>query len=172
MGTLKLQLLHMAPVVWVVEMRTCCALGGPRVPCKAARAPLFQEPFPKITMDTRVKTECALARFCFIYSSITHISKISIKRMVSYICIMFCWFLKKILFIYFGQSGKEGEREGERHQCVVASRLPPIGDLARPTTQACALTGNRTINPLFHRPALNPLSHTSRGCFVVFFIAY
>ena len=32
-----------------------------------------------------------------------------------------------------------------------------------PTTQACALTGNRTINLLFHRLALSPLRHTSQG---------
>ena len=31
------------------------------------------------------------------------------------------------------------------------------------TTQACALTENRTSDPLVHRPALNPLSHTSQG---------
>ena len=34
-----------------------------------------------------------------------------------------------------------------------------------PATQACVLTGNRTDNPLVHRPALNPLSHTSQGWF-------
>ena len=28
-------------------------------------------------------------------------------------------FFLKILFVYFRQSGREGEREGERHQCVV-----------------------------------------------------
>ena len=33
----------------------------------------------------------------------------------------------------------------------------------RPTTQACALTGNRTSYPLVLRPTLNPLSHTSQG---------
>ena len=33
----------------------------------------------------------------------------------------------------------------------------------QPTTQARALTGNRTGYPLVHRPALNPLSHTSHG---------
>ena len=38
---------------------------------------------------------------------------------------------------------------------------PPLGTL--PTTQAHALTGNRTGNPLIHRPALNPLSHASQG---------
>ena len=30
-------------------------------------------------------------------------------------------------------------------------------------TQACALTGNQTSDPLVHRPALNPQSHTSRA---------
>ena len=32
-----------------------------------------------------------------------------------------------------------------------------------PATQACALAGNRTSDPLAHRPALSPLSHTSHG---------
>ena len=38
-------------------------------------------------------------------------------------------FFKKILFI-FGKRGKEGEKEREKHQCVVASSAPPTGDLA------------------------------------------
>ena len=32
-----------------------------------------------------------------------------------------------------------------------------------PATEACALTGNRSSDPLVHRPVLNPLSHTSQG---------
>ena len=40
-------------------------------------------------------------------------------------------FLKKFLFIYFRQRGKKREREGEKHQCVVASCAPPTGNLAR-----------------------------------------
>ena len=32
-----------------------------------------------------------------------------------------------------------------------------------PATQACTLTGNGTGDPLVHRPALDPLSHTSQG---------
>ena len=35
----------------------------------------------------------------------------------------------KILFI-FRESGREGEREGEEQQCVVAFHSPPTGDLA------------------------------------------
>ena len=38
-----------------------------------------------------------------------------------------------------------------------------------PTTQACALTGNRTSDPLVGRPALNPLNHTSQGLPFFFF---
>ena len=35
-------------------------------------------------------------------------------------------------FIYlFLERGREGEREGEKHQCVFASHMPPTGDLAR-----------------------------------------
>ena len=36
----------------------------------------------------------------------------------------------KILFIYFLEKGKKGEREREKHQCVVASHMTPAGDLA------------------------------------------
>ena len=32
-----------------------------------------------------------------------------------------------------------------------------------PATQACALTGNWTDNPLVHRPVCSPLSHTSQS---------
>ena len=38
------------------------------------------------------------------------------------------------LFIYsliFREGGREGERAPGKHQCVVASRTPPTGDLAR-----------------------------------------
>ena len=31
----------------------------------------------------------------------------------------------------FRQRGRKGEREGEKHRCMVASCAPPTGDLAR-----------------------------------------
>ena len=43
--------------------------------------------------------------------------------------LFFLFFLDFYLFI-FRERGKEGEREGEKQQCVVASRVPPTGDLA------------------------------------------
>ena len=69
----------------------------------------------------------------------------------------------------------EREREKEKHQCVVASRSPPTW--AWPTTQAFALTGNQSSDPLIHRLAFHPQNHISQGprcyfkwnCFLSFF---
>ena len=71
--------------------------------------------------------------------------------------------LHGVLFIYlFRQRGREGGREGERETSVWWSLAHPL--LGTWTaTQACALTGNRTIYPLVRRLALSPLSHTSQG---------
>ena len=38
-------------------------------------------------------------------------------------------FLKKILCIFI-QKERQGEREGDKHQCVVDSHVPPTGNLA------------------------------------------
>ena len=82
---------------------------------------------------------------------------------------MFTFFTRFSLFI-FRQRGREGEREGEKHQCVVVSCTPPTGNLTRHATQAHALTGNRTSDPLVLRPALNPLSHATQGpCLLLYF---
>ena len=40
-------------------------------------------------------------------------------------------FFLKILFNIFRERGREGEREGEKYQCVVDSHMAPTGDLAR-----------------------------------------
>ena len=56
----------------------------------------------------------------------------------------------------------EGGRKRGKHQCVVASHAPPTGG-TWPATQACALPGDRTSDPLVCSLALNPLSHTSQG---------
>ena len=45
--------------------------------------------------------------------------------------------------------------------CGCLSCGPLLG--AWPATQACALTGNQTCNPLVCRLVLNPLSHASQG---------
>ena len=40
------------------------------------------------------------------------------------------FFLFKYFIYLFLEKGREGEREGEKHQCVVASHMAPTGDLA------------------------------------------
>ena len=44
-------------------------------------------------------------------------------------CASYILYFKQILFI-FRQKVRDGEREGEKHQCEVASRSPLTGDLA------------------------------------------
>ena len=38
-------------------------------------------------------------------------------------------FLRDFIYLFL-ERGREGEREEEEHQCVVASCMPPTGDLA------------------------------------------
>ena len=58
----------------------------------------------------------------------------------------------------------EGEKEGKREGNLNVS-LPLVCPLlgAWPITQASALTGNGTGDPLVCRLALNTLNHTSQG---------
>ena len=85
------------------------------------------------------------------------------------------FFLRFYLFTF--ERGEEREKERERN---ISVWLPLMCSLLGtwPTTQACALTGNRTGDPLVHRPALNPLSHTSQGylhtlvIYLLYFLEY
>ena len=62
----------------------------------------------------------------------------------------------------FLERGEGREKEKERNINVwLPPSCPQLG--IWPATQACALTGNQTGNSLVHRPALNPLRHTSQG---------
>ena len=75
------------------------------------------------------------------------------------------WFLSSFFkyFIYLFLETREGrEKERERNINVCLHLVcPPLGTW--PATQACALTGNQTGNPLVRRLVLKPLSCTSQG---------
>ena len=59
----------------------------------------------------------------------------------------------------FLERGEGREKERERNFSVwLPLTHPQLGTW--PTTQVCALTGNRTSDPLV-QPGLSPLSHTS-----------
>ena len=70
------------------------------------------------------------------------------------------FFLKGFIYLLLGK-GREGEREGEKHQCVVAFHAPPTWDLA--CNPGMCPDWELNLDPLVHRLALNPLSHTSQG---------
>ena len=79
----------------------------------------------------------------------------------------FRYFYCRFYLFTFRERRKKGEREEEKHPCGrdtsigCLSHTPNLGTW--PTSQAHALTGNRTDDPLVHRPALSPLSHTSQA---------
>ena len=66
-----------------------------------------------------------------------------------------------ILFILFLERGREGEREGEKHQGVVASHVAPTGDLACNPGMCPDWESNR--RPFGLQPTLIPQSYTSQG---------
>ena len=72
-------------------------------------------------------------------------------------------FLKRFYLFIYREMGRE--RNIDVWLPLMCPLLRP-----RPTTQACALTGNRARHPLVHRWALNPLSQTSQGCLLLIFL--
>ena len=80
---------------------------------------------------------------------------------ISFIVILaFLFFLRFYLF-NFRERGREGEREGEKDQCVVASPTSPTGNLA--CNPGMCPHWELNHKPLVHRLALNPLNYTSQG---------
>ena len=74
---------------------------------------------------------------------------------------------KRFYLFIFRKRGREGEREGEKHQCFkrimnwLPRAHPQLG--TKPTTQFFALTGSQNGNLLVCGMTLNPLSHTGQG---------
>ena len=69
-------------------------------------------------------------------------------------------FFLRFYLVIFRERGKEGERERNINVWLPFTR-PLLGTW--PTTQARALTGNQTRDPLVYRLALNALSHSGQN---------
>ena len=69
-----------------------------------------------------------------------HLESVLVKAMVTTNPKSLNSFYKRFYLFIFRERRREGERKGEKHQCVVASHMLPTGDLA--CNPACALTGN------------------------------
>ena len=50
--------------------------------------------------------------------------------MIRFFKILFIYLFLRFYLLIFREKGRERDREGEKHQCVVASHAPPTGDLA------------------------------------------
>ena len=70
-------------------------------------------------------------------------------------------FFKDFIYLFL-ERGEEKEKDRERNiHVLLPLECPLLGTW--PATQACALTGNGTGDPLVCRLVLHPLSHTSQG---------
>ena len=83
-------------------------------------------------------------------------TKIHLRRKSMIITLKESYFLKDFIYLFLDRG--EG-RERERNINQLPRAHPQLGTWT--ATQACGLNGNRTGNLSVHRPALNPLSHTS-----------
>ena len=85
---------------------------------------------------------------------------VSLEYEKTYVChLLFIAFFFKILFIFI--EGKGGRKRERSITVWLPLTCPALGTW--PATQACALTRNRTGDPLVGTLAFNPLSHTSHG---------
>ena len=76
---------------------------------------------------------------------------------------LYCiYFFKKDFTYLFLERGEWREKEGAKNINVWLPLTHPLF-WTWPATQACALMGIQTSDPLVCRLALNPLSHTSQG---------
>ena len=74
--------------------------------------------------------------------------------------LIFLSFFKYCNYLFLERG--EGGIKGEKHQRARETSKRPLTHPQLgiwPATQACALTGNRTSDPLVHRSAPTPLSH-------------
>ena len=99
----------------------------------------------------------------------TYIFATCISSLANLLALLLRFLYRFYLFI-FRERGKEGEREGEKHQCVVASWAPPTGDLACNPGMCPDWESNRW--PFGLQAALNPLSYASQGSYWVLSVIY
>ena len=105
---------------------------------------------------------------CIIYMHThKHLKQVSWNNIYIIQCTHNFLFYFLFFLLFFLERGEGKEKERERNINVwLPFTLPVL--VTWPATQACALTGNQTSNPLVHRPMLNPLSYTSQGIYFLF----
>ena len=79
----------------------------------------------------------------------------------------FCFF-KGLIYLFFRQRGREGERGGEKHQCVIASCTPPTGDLAQNPSMCPDWESNQ--RPFGSQAGTQPTEPHQPGPLLVFYL--
>ena len=72
----------------------------------------------------------------------------------------YIFFIKDFYLLICGERNREGEREGEKHQYMVASHPPPTGEPAHNPGKCPDWESNRQL--FGSQPSPNPLSYTSQ----------
>ena len=105
------------------------------------------------------EAQCVYLRLHLAWKSLmSHIAGTIILRQSTPLLICSCFFFFFLRF-YF----KKEEKRGRKRKRNINMWLPLMCSPLETRAQACALTGNQTGDPLVHRLALNPLSHSSQG---------
>ena len=101
---------------------------------------------------------------CFSFSpflTISAESTSSLLKFTSFFTNRRLGFLNRIYLYIFRERGREGEKKGEKYQCMVASYVPPIGDLA--CSPGMCPDWESNWRPVGSLPVFSPLSYTSPG---------
>ena len=97
-----------------------------------------------------------LYRILFFHSSVSeHLGcfySLAVVKNTTFALYIHVQFFKKRFCFFFRKRRREGEREGEKYQCVVVSHIPPAGDLVHNPNMCPDWDSNR--DPVVRRPAL------------------
>ena len=108
--------------------------------------------YQKLNPNTDLSTKelFALRHYIIVVQYFVFLKNLTLMRTVTF-----------YLFYFFREKRRERGREGENINVWVPLTHPLLGTWS--STQACALTGNWTADPLVHRPELSLLSYISQG---------
>ena len=114
----------------------------------------------------RINTMWSLNKYYLSWKKIIIIAILVVVKW--YFIVVFFLFVFRFYLFIFREKGREGEREGEKHQCVVASHVAPTGNLAY--NPGMCPDWNQTGNPLVHRPTQSTGPHQPGLIMVLIFI--
>ena len=102
---------------------------------------------------------------CFFTCTLWEIPSLKMEYITSTLWRLWILFFKDFIYL-FSERGEGRKRGRETSMCGCLSHAPYWGPGLKP--RHVPWLGNQASDPLVCRPALNPLSNTSQGCFCLF----